>query len=118
MSYSIPDCFMIAFICGFAFGLVYEAFRVVRLILRFKAAVFVCDVLFFVLAAGLVFKLSMVLGNYVFMAALMSFLSCGFHEVPFLSACHSLYFFPRSPPGIMTERLCSLHSSSLNFLIR
>ncbi len=73
MSYSIPDCFMIAFICGFAFGLVYEAFRVVRLILRFKAAVFVCDVLFFVLAAGLVFKLSMVLGNYVRVYTLLGF---------------------------------------------
>lgn len=71
--YSIPDCFMIAFICGFAFGLVYEAFRVIRLVLRFKAAVFVCDVLFFVLAAGLVFKLSMVLGNYVRIYTLLGF---------------------------------------------
>ncbi len=73
MSYSIPDCFMIAFICGLAFGLVYEAFRVVRLVLRFKAAVFVCDVLFFILAAGLVFRLSMVLGNYVRIYTVMGF---------------------------------------------
>ena len=64
---------MIAFICGLAFGLVYEAFRIVRLVLRFKAAVFVCDVLFFILAAGLVFRLSMVLGNYVRVYTIMGF---------------------------------------------
>lgn len=73
MSYSIPDCFMISFICGLVFGLVYEALRIVRLVLRFKAAVFVCDVLFFVLAAGLVFKLSMVLGNYVRIYTILGF---------------------------------------------
>lgn len=73
MSYSIPDCFMIAFVCGFAFGLVYEAFRIVRLVLRFRIAVFVCDVLFFVLAAVLVFRLSMVLGNYVRVYTLLGF---------------------------------------------
>lgn len=73
MSYSIPDCFMIAFICGLSFGLVYEAFRVIRLVLRFKIAVFICDVLFFIIAAGLVFKLSMVLGNYVRIYTLLGF---------------------------------------------
>ena len=31
-----------------------------------------------------------------------AFLICVFHAALFLSACHSLYFFPRSPPGIMT----------------
>ena len=48
MYVSIPDCFMIAFVVGLIFGLVYEALRIVRLILRFKAAVFLCDVLFFI----------------------------------------------------------------------
>ena len=56
--------------------------------------------------------------NKLYMATLMSFLSCVFHAVPSLSACHSLRFFPRSPLGIMTERLCPLHSSSLNFRMR
>lgn len=65
MYISIPDCFMIAFIAGLLFGLVYEALRIVRLILRFKAAVFLCDILFFVLAAFAVMTLSKSLGNYV-----------------------------------------------------
>ena len=55
MSYSIPDCFMIAFAVGLVFGLVYEALRIVRLILRFGAAVFICDIAFFMLAAAAVF---------------------------------------------------------------
>lgn len=63
MSYSIPDCFMIAFAVGLVFGLVYEALRIVRLILRFGAAVFICDIAFFMLAAAAVFKLSESLGN-------------------------------------------------------
>lgn len=65
MYITIPDCFMIAFIAGLLFGLVYEALRIVRLILRFKAAVFLCDILFFVLAAFAVMALSKSLGNYV-----------------------------------------------------
>ena len=65
MYVSIPDCFMIAFVVGLIFGLVYEALRIIRLILRFKAAVFVCDVLFFILAAFGVMMLSKSLGNYV-----------------------------------------------------
>ncbi len=73
MAYSIPDCFMAALICGFAFGLVYEAFRIVRLVLRVKPAVFLCDVLFFALAAEVVFRLSMVLGNYVRIYTLLGF---------------------------------------------
>lgn len=56
---------MIAFIAGLLFGLVYEALRIVRLILRFKAAVFLCDILFFVLAAFAVMTLSKSLGSYV-----------------------------------------------------
>lgn len=65
MYISIPDCFMIAFIVGLLFGLVYEALRIVRLILRFKAAIFLCDILFFVLSAVAVMTLSKSLGSYV-----------------------------------------------------
>ncbi len=73
MSYSISDCFMIAFAVGFAFGLVYEALRVVRLILRLKAAVFVCDVAFFTLSAFAVFRLSESLGNYIRIYTVLGF---------------------------------------------
>ena len=73
MRISIPDCFMIAFFVGLVFGLVYEALRIVRLILRFKAAVFVCDIVFFVLAAFVVIKLSVLLGNYVRMYTIFGF---------------------------------------------
>lgn len=73
MGYSIPDCFMIAFAVGLAFGLVYEALRIVRLILRFGAAVFVCDIAFFMLAAQAVFKLSQSLGNYVRIYTVLGF---------------------------------------------
>lgn len=65
MYVSIPDCFMIAFVVGLIFGLVYEALRIIRLILRFRAAVFLCDVLFFILSAFAVMMLSKSLGNYV-----------------------------------------------------
>lgn len=65
MYVSIPDCFMISFVVGLIFGLIYEALRIVRLILRFKAAVFLCDVFFFILAALGVMTLSKSLGNYV-----------------------------------------------------
>ena len=56
---------MLSFICGFIFGLVYELLRIIRLILRFRAAVFACDVLFFVLAALAVSRLSPMLGSYI-----------------------------------------------------
>ena len=65
MAYSIPDCFMTAFVCGTAFGLVYEFFRIVRKLLPLKAVIFVCDVCFFIAAAFFVFNLSMYIGNYV-----------------------------------------------------
>lgn len=65
MYISIPDCFMVSFIAGLIFGLVYELIRVVRLILRFRWAVFVCDIVFFILAAMFICKLSEFLGNYV-----------------------------------------------------
>lgn len=73
MSFSIPDCFMISFAVGFVFGLVYEALRIVRLILRVRPAIFICDVLFFVLAAGAILKLSDSLGNYVRVYTVLGF---------------------------------------------
>lgn len=73
MYVSVPDCFMIAFAAGLLFGLVYELFRIVRLVLRFKAAVFVCDVMFFVLAALFLCKLSEFLGSYVRLYAVLGF---------------------------------------------
>lgn len=73
VSISIPDCFMIAFACGLIFGLVYEAIRIVRLILRFRVAIFLCDVAFFILAAMFVCKLSEFLGNYVRLYTVLGF---------------------------------------------
>lgn len=64
---------MIAFLVGLVFGLVYEAFRIARLILRFKAAVFVCDVAFFVLSAFAVCALSKALGNYIRIYTVLGF---------------------------------------------
>lgn len=65
MNVSIADCLAIAFAAGFLFGLVYEIFRIIRLILRFNAAVFICDLMFFIAAAFAVIQLSESLGNYV-----------------------------------------------------
>ena len=73
MNVSIPDCFMIAFVTGIIFGTVYEALRIIRLILRFRAAVFVCDAAFFILAAMAVCKLSEFLGNYVRLYTVLGF---------------------------------------------
>lgn len=73
MNVSIPDCFMIAFAAGLIFGLVYEAIRIVRLILRFRIAIFLCDIVFFILAAMFVCKLSEFLGNYVRLYTVLGF---------------------------------------------
>ena len=73
MNVSIPDCFMIAFAVGLIFGLVYEAIRIVRLILKFRSAVFICDIAFFILAAMAVCKLSEFLGNYVRLYTVLGF---------------------------------------------
>lgn len=73
MNVSIPDCFMTAFIAGLIFGLVYEVIRIVRLILKFRVAVFACDVVFFILAAMFVCKLSEFLGNYVRLYTVLGF---------------------------------------------
>lgn len=75
MNYSVPDCFMISLVCGFLFGAVYEALRVIRLILKFRAAVFVCDVIFFFLAALAVEALCPVLGSYVRSCTVLGFAS-------------------------------------------
>lgn len=65
MAYSVPDCFMAAFAAGLMFGLVYEVLRIVRLLIPLKTVTFVCDILFFLLAAAAVTKLSLTLGNYI-----------------------------------------------------
>lgn len=65
MTYSVSECFMAAFAAGLLFALVYEALRIVRLLLPLKAVVFACDIAFFVLAALAVTKLSLSLGNYI-----------------------------------------------------
>lgn len=64
---------MIAFAAGLLFGLVYELLRVIRLILRFRGAVFLCDVAFFILAGFFVCKLSEFLGSYVRMYTVLGF---------------------------------------------
>lgn len=73
MNVSIPDCFMIAFLAGVLFGLVYELLRIVRLILRFRAVTFLCDITFFILAAFFVCKLSEFLGNFVRLYTILGF---------------------------------------------
>ncbi len=73
MNVSIPDCFMTAFAVGLVFGLVYEALRIARLILRWDAAVFICDVAFFILAAQAVMTLSELLGSYVRIYTILGF---------------------------------------------
>lgn len=73
MVHSIPECFMLGLLLGAAFGPVYEALRLVRLILRFEAAVIACDIVFFVLAAEGVFRLSLSLGNYVRVYTVLGF---------------------------------------------
>ena len=56
---------MIAFAAGLVFALVYEALRILRILLPFKAVKFVCDILFFLLAAAAVTRISLLLGNYI-----------------------------------------------------
>ena len=64
---------MTAFVCGTAFGLVYEFFRIIRRLIPHKAVIFVCDVCFFIAAAFFVFNLSMYIGNYVRSYTLLGF---------------------------------------------
>lgn len=73
MEYGILDCFMISFVCGLIFGLVYEFFRLIRRIFDYKAVIFICDVCFFIAAGFFVFQLSMYLGNYIRMYTLLGF---------------------------------------------
>ena len=73
MNISIADCLAIAFAAGLIFGAVYEILRIIRLILQFKAAVFICDMLFFIAAAFTVVGLSENLGNYVRIYTIIGF---------------------------------------------
>ncbi len=65
MTFSIPDCFMLGLLLGLCFAPVYEAMRIVRLVLRARVVTFICDVLFFALAGEAVFRLSLVLGDHI-----------------------------------------------------
>ena len=65
MEYSIVDCFMLGMVLGLVFAPIYEGLRIVRLVFRARAVVFLCDVVFFVLAGEAVFRLSLVLGDHV-----------------------------------------------------
>lgn len=76
MTYSIPDCFMIAFLCGAVFGLVYESLRLIRRLLPFKSVTFVCDICFFIIAAFVIFNLSLYLGNHIRIYTILGF-GCG-----------------------------------------
>lgn len=62
---AFTELFMLAFAAGLIFALVYEALRIIRIIFPFKAVVFACDVLFFIIAGFAVVRLSVSLGNYV-----------------------------------------------------
>lgn len=73
MYVSIPDCFMISLFVGLIFGLVYEALRIVRLLLPFRIAIFVCDVVFFALASIVVMGLSKIMGSYVRIYTVLGF---------------------------------------------
>ena len=73
MAYSIPDCFMIAFAAGLIFAVVYEILRIIRIMFPFQVVTFVCDIVFFVIAAGAVTKLSLSLGNYIRIYTVLGF---------------------------------------------
>ncbi len=73
MTYSIPDCFMLAFLCGLLFGIVYELFRIIRMILPIKAVTFICDVCFFIAAAFVVLNISLYIGNYIRIYTILGF---------------------------------------------
>lgn len=62
---SFTESFMLAFAAGLVFALVYEVLRLVRIIFPLRAAIFVCDVLFFVIAGFAVVRLSVSMGNYI-----------------------------------------------------
>ncbi len=73
MEFGIFDCFMIAFVCGLVFGLVYELLRSVRRLFDHRIIIFICDVSFFIVAGFFVFQLSMYLGNYIRLYTLLGF---------------------------------------------
>lgn len=65
MSYTVPECFMAAFAMGLVFSLVYEVLRIIRVVFPLKLVTIVCDILFFLLAALAVTKLSLALGDHI-----------------------------------------------------
>ena len=73
MEFSILDCFMIAAVCGFVFGLAYELLRIVRKLIPFTVVTFVCDIVFFAAAACVILYLSMYLGNYIRIYTILGF---------------------------------------------
>ncbi len=73
MVFGILDCFMISFVCGLIFGLVYELFRLIRRMIPVTIVVLICDICFFVAAGLFVFELSMYLGNFVRLYTLLGF---------------------------------------------
>ncbi len=73
MTFGILDCFMISFVCGLIFGIVYEFFRLIRRLFDFKPVVFLCDVCFFIAAALFVVQLSLYLGNYIRLYTILGF---------------------------------------------
>lgn len=62
---SVIECMVISFGVGLIFALVYELLRIIRLLIPVAPVIFICDVLFFILAAFIVIKLAVALGNYV-----------------------------------------------------
>lgn len=73
MYVSIPDCFMISFCVGLVFGLIYEALRIIRVILPLRFIIFICDVVFFMLSAFIIMTLSEILGSYIRIYTVMGF---------------------------------------------
>lgn len=56
---------MLGLLLGICFAPLYEGLRIIRLLLPYRAVIFICDVVFFIAAAEGVFRLSLVLGNHI-----------------------------------------------------
>lgn len=75
MEFSIPDCFMLSFVCGLFFGLVYETFRIIRQICRLTIITILSDICFFLLSTFFIAELSMLLGDHIRIYTIFGFLS-------------------------------------------
>ena len=73
MNCTVPECFMAAFAAGLLFSVVYEVLRIIRVIFPFRWLTFICDILFFLLAAQVVTKLSLSLGDHIRWATVFGF---------------------------------------------